>query len=79
MLNFLFSSIAHKLPSVVTLKADLFEDCFYRGVAGCNIWRTQKVQIEKAESGTLAHPLPFFLFPSSLIFLVPNSRVNVSV
>jgi hypothetical protein len=36
MLNFLFSSIAHKLPNVVTLKADIFENYFYRAAAGCN-------------------------------------------
>jgi hypothetical protein len=31
MLNFIFSSIAHKVPSVVTLKADLFENYFGKG------------------------------------------------
>lgn len=36
MLNFLFSSIVHKLPNVVTLKADIVESYFYRVAAGCN-------------------------------------------
>jgi len=31
MLNFIFSSIAHKLPSVVTLKADIFDNYFGKG------------------------------------------------
>jgi hypothetical protein len=53
------------LPNVVTLKADIFDNYFYRTAAGCNIWQRRKYRLKKSrvQQSPIRCPSSFFLLP----------------